>query len=501
MNFKTSSKLLLPVSLALTISACHHDLASPADEALRDIIVKKSLRGDPMIGRHIPKISSDTAQLGMRLFFSKSLSGDRDSACVTCHHPTLGGGDNLSLPVGVGAVTPNHLGKNREHDSNSLHNDGGPPVPRNAPTTFNIAGWDSVLFHDGRVESLGKTAGQIGNDGEGIRTPDIVFGSEDGLSGDNLVQAQARFPVTSPEEMKGFNHNDKDNQSIREYLASRLGGFGEGEGELANTSYWLEKFRKAFGNDDGTAQELVTEQNISFLIGEYEKSQSFVETPWKKYVEGDQSALSKKAKSGALLFFNDTDNGGANCSSCHSGDFFSDEGFHNLAMPQIGRGKGNGDDGTDDFGRIRESKVEDDLYKFRTPTLLNVEVTGPWNHAGSYTSLEAVVRHHLNPKAALNGYDSSQLTQTGIQSLENLQVNTSKALAKLEADRLAGKTAIQDVELTDEQVSDLLEFLNALTDPCVKERSCLAKWIVDPVNDVDPNGDQLDAVDGNGNLL
>ena len=107
----------------------------------------------------------------------------------------------------------------------------------------------------------------------------------------------------------------------------------------------------------------------------------------------------------------------------------------------------------------------------------------------------------MNPKAALNGYDSSQLTQTGIQSLENLQVNTSKALAKLEADRLAGKTAIQDVELTDEQVSDLLEFLNALTDPCVKERSCLAKWIVDPVNDVDPNGDQLDAVDGNGNLL
>lgn len=503
MSSISSTKLLLPLSITLFISACNHHDDDPVskDASLKKIITTYSLTGDPMAGRNIPDISSQQAQLGMRLFFSKSLGGDRDSACVTCHHPTLGGGDDLSLPVGVGAANPDLLGPGRVHDNNSPHHDGGPPVPRNAPTTFNIAGWDSVLFHDGRLESLGKTADQNGSDGDGIRTPDTPHNEEDALAGNNLAQAQARFPVTSPEEMKAFNNDDKDNQGIRDYLSSRLGGYGEGAGELSDTGYWLTKFRTAFNNPTGTAQELINEQNVSFLIGEYERSQSFVDTPWKRYVEGDKSALSDKAKKGALLFFNSQADGGANCASCHSGDFFTDEKFHNLAMPQMGRGKGDGVDGTDDFGRFRETKEADDLYAFRTPSLINVEVTGPWSHAGAYTSLEAVVRHNLNPAEALNNYDTNQLTQAGIQNLDKLQANTQKALAKLEDDRLAGKDVIQNVSLTDAQVGELVEFLKALTDPCVKDRSCLAKWIVDPVNDADPNGDQLNATDSNDDLL
>jgi cytochrome c peroxidase len=75
------------------------------------------------------------------------------------------------------------------------------------------------------------------------------------------------------------------------------------------------------------------------------------------------------------MFFSSIEDGGANCLSCHSGDFFTDEQYHVLASPQIGRGKGN-DNGTltnDDFGRARETKDDADRYKFRTPTLLNVE--------------------------------------------------------------------------------------------------------------------------------
>lgn len=502
MKSAASTKLLIPLSITLLVSACGGGGGTESkDTSLNKIISTNSLTGNPMTGRTIPDIAGSQAQLGMRLFFSKSLGGDRDSACVTCHHPTLGGGDDLSLPVGVGAVNPDLLGPGREHDNIAPHNDGGPPVPRNAPTTFNLAGWDSVLFHDGRVESLGKTANQIGDDGQGIRTPDSPFNEEDTLSGENLAQAQARFPITSPEEMKGFNHNDKNNQGIRDFLSSRLGGYGAGAGELSDTNYWLEKFRTAFNNPTGTAEELINEQNVAFLIGEYELSQSFIETPWKRYIEGDDLALSEKAKRGALLFFNSKANNGANCSSCHSGDFFSDEEFHNIAMPQMGRGKGDGVDGSDDFGRFRETKAVDDLYAFRTPSLINVEVTGPWSHAGSYTSLEATVRHHLNPSDALSNFDTNQLTQPGIQNLDKLQSNTQKALSKLEDDRLAGKDVIQNVSLTDAQVGELVEFLKALTDPCVKDRSCLSQWIVDPVTDADPNGDQLDAVDGDDNLL
>ena len=223
MQLKTLSFGLL---LLVSVTACNKN-SNKTDKSLRSIIDDLQLTGDVMQGRDIPSIESPKAQLGMRLFFSKSLGGDRDSACVTCHHPTLGGGDNLSLPVGVAAEDANLLGLGRLHDSSAPNFDGSPPVPRNAPTTFNIAGWlDEVLFHDGRVESIGKTPNAIGDDGQGIRTPDSFFGTGDPLSGMNLVIAQARFPITSPEEMKAFNHNDKDNQGIREFLAGRIGGYG-----------------------------------------------------------------------------------------------------------------------------------------------------------------------------------------------------------------------------------------------------------------------------------
>lgn len=463
------------------------------DSQLRGIIASKGLSGDPMSSLSAPDISDKTAQLGMLLFFSKSLGGDRDSACVTCHHPMLGGGDNLSLPIGVEATNPDLLGPGREQFFGATHFDGGPPVPRNAPTTFNSAGWDQVMFHDGRVESMGKTPHKNGTDGLGIRTPDSSFGVADPLAGANLVQAQARFPVTSPEEMKGFNHTDKDNQQIRDFLAQRLGGYASGAGLLADTEYWLAKFREVYNSPTKSADQLITEQNISFLIGEYERSQIFTDTPWKAYVNGNNSAISTAAKRGAALFFNSKANGGADCASCHSGDFFTDEGFHNLAMPQIGRGKGDGDN-TEDFGRYRESRQLSDLYAFRTPTLLNVEVTGPWSHTGAYTSLEAVIKHHLNPQDAINHYDTSQLSQPGIQNLDTMRSNTQKAIDAANFEGL-------NLSLNDTQVNDLVEFLKTLTDPCVKSRACMAPWIPDSVDDMDPNNDHLIATDENNNPL
>ena len=505
-TFSLNNKYSLPIilgALTLSLPACNNSsnttVTSESDNALREIINAKNLTGDVLKGRVVPDIADTKPQLGMRLFFSKSLGGDQDSACVTCHHPTLGGGDNLSLPIGVGAENPNLLGEGRRHAANADHNDGGPPVPRNAPTTFNLAGWDKVLFHDGRVESLGKTTATNGDDGSGIRTPDSSFDNADALASTNLAAAQTRFPVTSKEEMKGFNHPDKDNQGIREYLASRLGGYGAGAGELVNTGYWLTQFQNAFDSPTGTEQELITEQNIAILIGEYERSQAFSNTPWRQYIEGVNDAITESAKRGALLFMRTASEGGANCTSCHSGDLFSDEDFHNIAMPQIGRGKGDGADGTADFGRFRESRDENDKYAFRTPSLLNVEVTGPWTHAGAYTSLEAVVRHHSNPASAIEAFDINQLAQSGIQNLANVTTNTQAALEKLEADRVAGLDVLKNTDLSDTQISELVDFLKSLTDPCVKDRACLAKWI--PETDEDPNGDQLDAVNAEGDLL
>ncbi|MDX1451677.1 MAG: cytochrome c peroxidase [Oleiphilaceae bacterium] len=472
---------------------------SELDIELRAVIEEKALTGDPAEGRDLPSIDTPLAQLGMKLFFSKALGGDMDAACVTCHHPMLGGGDDLSLPVGVDADVIDLLGPGRTHSSGGEHFDGGPTVPRNAPSTFNLALWDRVLFHDGRVESLGKTAGVNGNDGAGIRTPDVAVGMADPEAGDNLAVAQARFPVTSPEEMKNFGFfNGASNAEVREHLEQRLGGYGTPPGGALAHNDWLSEFQLAFSDPDGTAETLITFENISLAIAEYERSQVFVDTPWKAYVQGDNDAIDDAAKRGALIFFKSIAEGGADCAACHSGDFFTDEGFHVIGMPQIGRGKGDGDSGDDDFGRFRETGIEADRYSFRTPTLLNTTATGPWGHAGAYTRLENAVRHHLNPQWALDNFDWSQL-DPNLQA-SNMLENTQLAIDKLEANRALGIPSLQNVVLSDAQVNDLMAFLETLTDPCVENRACLSPWIPD-ASDSNPDAMRLNARDENGRFL
>ena len=218
-------------------------------------------------------------------------------------------------------------------------------------------------------------------------------------------------------------------------------------------------------------------------------------------MSGSDSAISESAKRGGIMFFSSVEQGGANCSSCHSGDFFTDEDFHVLATPQIGRGKGNANTlvDTDDFGRYRETGDSNDLYKFRTPTLLNVEETGPWGHAGAYTTLEAMVRHMLNPGTAIASYDYSQL-EASVQTADML-TNTHFALEQLALNRSNQVESVHhNVAYTEDDVDDLVEFLKALTDPSVQNRDCLAPWIPN-TSDANPDNLRLEAVDENGSPL
>jgi cytochrome c peroxidase len=452
------------------------------DAQLRGAIAEAGLTGDPTTGRDLPSIDDPMAQLGKKLFYTKALGGDKDAACATCHVPTLGGGDGLSLSIGVGADDPELLGPGRTHPS------GGPTVPRNAPTTFNIAMWDQVLFHDGRVESLGRTRGREGNDGMGIRTPDSAFGTADPTAGANLAIAQARFPVTSVEEMLGEElEQGQPRPVVRTHLAARIGGYGIGLAEL-DLNDWPDECRTVLP-EDGDAPEMISYELIAEALGTYERSQVFVNTPWKAYIEGDDQALSLAAKRGALLFYQSAEQGGADCAACHTGDFFTDEHFYTLAIPQVGPGKGNGPREDDDFGRFRETQDPTDLYAFRTPSLLNVEVTGPWGHSGAYTTLEGTIRHHLNPAAAVDNFDIGQLAPD--VQVASMAANTQLAVAQWHTLLKAGLPTVQLIHLTDAQVADLVEFMLALTDPCVKDAACLAPWMP-AENDHDPDGLRLE---------
>ena len=316
----------LLIAANLIAVPAHANQDSSIDNEIRSLITLHKLSGNPARGIRIPSIESPKAQLGMKLFYSKTLGGDGTTACVSCHHPVLGGGDGLSLPVGVGSKDPTVIGPNRRMKDNKPVS-----VPRNAPTTFNIALWKQHMFHDGRVKKL---------DDYNIMTPDVALDTADALSGENLVQAQARFPITSMEEMRGNFMTDAMNQTLRRSISQRL------------QKNWEKSFRIAFEDYDSSAHDLITEQNMSEAIAEYERSQLFINNPWKRYVEGDTQAISAQAKRGARLFFTSQKSGGADCVACHSGDFFSNEQFYNTAMPQIGKGKHKheGDTDMDDQG-------------------------------------------------------------------------------------------------------------------------------------------------------
>lgn len=466
---------------------------TPQDEELRELIAENNLTGDPSTGRNLPSINDPLPQLGKLLFFSKSLGGDFDSACVSCHHPMLGGADDLPLSVGVDAVNEDLLGAGR------VSNGGVPLVPRNAPTIFNVGLWDTGLFWDSRVESLGKETGENGA-ASGIRTPDSALGIADPNAGGNLVAAQARFPVTSSEEMKTEDfENGSDNQTIRHHLAARLGDYGIGEDELA-VSLWTNEFQAAF-NSAESPENLVTFDNIALAIGEYERSMVFINSPWKAYVDGDNSALTEDEKAGALLFFSRPNEGGAGCSGCHSGDLFSDGSHQAIAFPQIGPGKGDGNN--DDFGRERETGNQADRYRFRVPSLLNIATSAPYGHAGAYATLEEVIDHYDNPRRTvtdffddggwcqLNQFEDINNCATLYPDAEN---NSELALDKLQMERNNDTSRLPNVNLNQAERAQLVAFLRTLTDPCVEDRECLSPWVPDNT-DTGPDGQQLNAVD------
>ncbi len=461
------------------------------DQQLRATITQQGLTGDPRNGQTVPDISEPLAQLGMRLFFSKALGGDTDVACVSCHHPSLGGTDGLSLPVGVSAVEPDVLGEGREQLSSAAHFDGGPNVSRNAPTTFNVSLWSKALFHDGQLEFVTQTA-EDGSQITGIRSPAVDFGTIDPDAANSLLATQALFSPVARDEMLGFSLQfAEDLPTARIQLLQRII-----DQQIPNQ--WLAAFQQAF-NSTADAAALITMRNVSQALATYQSSQVFIDSPWRNYVQGDDAAINDAAKRGALLFFTEVADGGAGCATCHQGDLFSDQQFHVLAMPQIGRGKTDGELATGDFGRFRQSGAEVDRYAFRTPSLLNVAVTAPYSHAGAYLDLESVVRHHLNVSDAVANYDYNLSEFKQVVQHQDAAANTQAALTQLQANHAAGLSSIQDVNLTDTEVADLLSFLNSLTDPCVTDRSCLAAWIPLPEMSIDHL--QLNAMNAAHDLL
>ena len=130
---------------------------------------------------------------------------------------------------------------------------------------------------------------------------------------------------------------------------------------------------------------------------------SFNNSPWDRFLAGDDGALTAVQLAGAKNFMS------ARCSICHNGPAFTDNLFHNVAVAQLGPGQGDGAGGRDDFGRMRVTGNAAERYAFRTPPLRNVELTGPYGHDGAFIGLREFVDHYSESDLKLRNFDVNQL--------------------------------------------------------------------------------------------
>ena len=374
--------------------------------------------------------------LGDALFWDPVLSGNRNMACATCHHTRFASGDGLSVSIGQGGTG---IGTDRTMVDAML-------IPRNATEVFNRGASEWIVqFWDGRVEGTPET-GYSSSAGEQL---------PEGL--DNVLAVQAMFPVASAGEMRG-NPEDEEIFGVH----NEIGELGDDDytgiwaaltARLVEIPEYVEMFAAAY--PDVAVANLGFEHAANALSAYQATVFDFTDSAWNRYLAGDPESLGDDAARGAALFY-----GEATCATCHSGPLLSDQGFHSLAVPQIGPGKD--EDAPEDFGRGRETHDDADMYAFRTPSLHNVALSGPWTHDGAFSSLEAVIRHHTDPEASLGSYDVSQAVGPSLQF-----VNRDRYLDPLLASVDPLLEAIPD--LSDEQIADLVAFLNALTDPAARD--------------------------------
>ncbi len=425
--------LLLTGLSAVMIAACApagtNDDSDDLDAELRALLDSEG----------VTEVESPQAQdpalveLGQLLFFEKEISGRRNISCATCHHPLLGSADGQSQSRGQGGVG---LGPQRVHGPDSLF------LARNALSLWNrgVPGWD-VMFWDGRLG---------GNPTDGYFSP---AGDATPQEFSNALAAFSIIPLTPDEEMRGFPDEPDVFGEVNEMAHLTNDDFAEIWPMVVDRAMAVPEYQQRFQAVFPEAAEINIVHLCEALGAFMTDAFTALDSPFDRYLAGDDAALSDAQKRGALLFY-----GRANCGSCHSGGLQTDMLFHNVATPQVGTGRP--EDAPLDLGHFRVSDDDADKYKFRTPSLRNIELEGPWMHNGAYAELEDVVRHHLDPEGWLLAYDDTQVEPELAGSLQS-----SPELMDDLLNRLDPALAVEGEPLSDDDVADLMAFLSALTDP------------------------------------
>lgn len=219
-------------------------------------------------------------------------------------------------------------------------------------------------------------------------------------------------------------------------------------------------FSKAFPDEArGGEAALYSLSTLTKALAAFERSLMSFDSPYDRYqYGGEPEAISPAAKRGQELFFGEM----MECYHCHGGFNFNDNvqhsllpfpeiGFHNTGLYNV---DGEGGYPADNPGAVEFTGNPSDKGRIRTPSLRNVAITAPYMHDGSIATLEDVIRRHY----ALAGRSTSDTGQP----------------SPMRSGLLVGFDA------SDEEVADLLAFLNSLTDRSFLTNTKLGNpWTVD----------------------
>jgi len=207
------------------------------------------------------------------------------------------------------------------------------------------------------------------------------------------LEEQAKGPIINPIEMGVDSH---------EVMITKL----------TNIDGYKPYFNEVFGDD------AITIDRVAQAIADYERTRMSGNSPYDRWQDGDETAVSEQVKLGNEMFF-----GKAKCNQCHFGQNFTDNRFHNLGV--------GWDPATQEFadiGRFEISEAEEDKGAFKTPGLREVSKHPPFMHDGSMETLRETVVHY-----DIGGFENPWLSPK-----------------------------IEKLNLTDEEIDALVAFMEAL---------------------------------------
>lgn len=250
---------------------------------------------------------------------------------------------------------------------------GGIPFPADNPFVAAKADLGRLLFFDKRLSGSGTTAcatchipDRAWTDGRAIAVGD---------SGHSMARRAPTLIDTAWNEPLGWDGRFPDIEAVT-FIAitgDRVMNLPAAQAlaRVAAVPDYVQRFSAVF------ADHAVSTRNIAAAIATFERLiVSRPDTPFDRWIAGDEGAISPAAARGFVLF-----NGRARCAECHSGWAFTDGSFHDIG---IGRGK--------DTGRGRAFPTSEKLqYAFKVPTLRNVAQRPPYMHDGSLATLPDVI--------------------------------------------------------------------------------------------------------------